>query len=312
MEARAWRITRTSSKVDKVARLADMMRTAWTRRLDYSIAHIDVFSGAAFVWAEAVATELRALRKPFVLTLRGGRLPEFAREWPRRVRRLLRAAERVTVPSRYLGEQMSAYRSDLVMMPNAIDAAAYGFRERAAPRPRLVWVRAFHAIYNPVLAIEVLARVRRSHPEATLTMVGPDKDGTRADVERRADELGVTGALTLAGHVAKADIPRFLADADVFLNTTDVDNTPISVLEAMAAGLCVVSTAAGGLPYMLTHERDALLVPPRDSEAMTAAVERVLAAGELARQLSRGAHDRARACDWSRVLLEWERVLARS
>jgi glycosyltransferase involved in cell wall biosynthesis len=309
MEARAWRITRTSSRPGKVARLADMLQTAWRRRHDYGVAHVDVFSGAAFVWAEAVTAELRGMGKPFALTLRGGNLPDFARRWPRRTRRLLGSAQLVTVPSPYLGEQMSPYRRDLVVVRNAIEANAYTFRPRSPSRPRLAWVRAFHEIYNPVLAVEVLARVQRFHPGATLMMLGPDKDGTRADVERRAEELGVREAVTLAGQVAKADIPRYLDDADVFINTTNIDNTPISVLEAMAAGLCVVSTSVGGIPYLLTHERDALLVPPRDADAMAAAVERIVADRALANTLSHAAHTHARACDWDAVLAHWETTL---
>ena len=82
-----------------VVSLPDMLATVWTRRCDYDIAQIDVYSGAAFFWAEAVAFALRRLGKPYVLTLHGGALPDFAREWPRRTRRLLESAAAVTAPA---------------------------------------------------------------------------------------------------------------------------------------------------------------------------------------------------------------------
>jgi glycosyltransferase involved in cell wall biosynthesis len=309
LEARGWPVTRTSAQPRRLARLADMLAMTWKRRRDYAVAHVDVFSGSAFVWAEAVCLELQKLRKPYVLTLRGGNLPEFARRWPRRVRRLLRSAALVTVPSRYLAAQMSAYRRDLMLVRNAIETAAYRFSERTAPRPRLVWVRAFHAVYNPMLAVDVLVRLRARHADATLHMLGPDKDGSRDLVERHARELGVADRLTIQGQVPKQEIPDHLGEADLFINTTDVDNAPISVLEAMAAGLCVVSTSVGGIPYLLEHERTALLVPPRDPDAMTAAIERVLAERELARKLSREAHQFACGCDWAPVLETWQSVL---
>ena len=95
--------------------------------------------------------------KPHVLTLHGGSLPEFAARWPGVVRRVLAAASAVTVPSEYLRREMRPYRSDLRLMPNPLDLAAYPYRRRERPEPRLVWLRAFHDTYNPSLAPRVLA-----------------------------------------------------------------------------------------------------------------------------------------------------------
>ena len=310
LESRGWRVPRTSSFTWRPRRLVDMLDTIWKQRHDYSVAHVDVFSGPAFLWAEAACFQLRRLGKPYVLTLRGGNLPMFAREWPRRVRHLLQSAAVVTAPSTYLHDHMQAYRRDIMLLSNAIDCDAYGFVRRSHVRPRIVWLRALHTIYNPVLAVDVLSRVSQTHPDATLTMIGPDKgDGSRGEVEARAKELGVTDRLTLLGGVPKLEVPRHLAEADLFINTTNIDNTPISVLEAMAAGLCVVSTSVGGIPFLLEHERDALLVPPRDPDAMSGALRRLLGDPELAGRLSDGGHQLALDCDWRIVMQQWEDLL---
>ncbi|MBA3465640.1 MAG: glycosyltransferase family 4 protein [Deltaproteobacteria bacterium] len=311
LEGTGLRVTRTSPQVGRIPRLVDMLATALRRRADYDVAHVDVFSGAAFVWAELVCFELRRLRKPYVLTLHGGNLPGFAARWPTRVRHLLASAAVVTAPSRYLGEQMAAYRRDLVVLPNAIDLRAYKFQHRERPAPRLVWVRALHSIYNPVLAVDVLAQLVAHSPGATLVMVGPEKgDGSKQAVEDRARALGVSERVELVGGVARSEVAAHLARADILLNTTNVDNTPLSVLEALACGLVVVSTNAGGLPYLLSHQREALLVPRRDASAMTAAVRRVLEEPGLAGRLSRGGRALAEACDWSVVLDQWIGTLA--
>ncbi|HSN29713.1 MAG TPA: glycosyltransferase, partial [Kofleriaceae bacterium] len=193
LEARAWPVIRTSTHTGKLSRLSDMLRTAWTRRRDYALAHVDVFSGAAFVWAEAVCFELARLHKPYVLTLRGGNLPAFSRRWPKRTRRLLSSAARVTAPSPYLRKALEPYAREVTVIPNALDAAHYPFAVREHVRPRMVWLRAFHEVYNPVMAIDVLARVRATHDDASLVMVGGDKgDGALERVRHRAAELGVT------------------------------------------------------------------------------------------------------------------------
>lgn len=312
MEARHWGVVRTSNQPKRVRRLADMLHTAWARRSDYDVAHVDVFSGPSFLWAEMVCFELRWLSKPYVLTLRGGNLPEFSRRWPHRTRALLRSAAAITSPSRYLKEAMAALAGDIVELPNALDLTRYPFALRARPNPRLVWLRAFHAVYNPVMAVEVLARVRAAFPHATLVMIGADRgDGSRAAVQRRANELGVRDHLQLVDGVPKSEVARYLAAGDVFLNTTDADNTPVSVLEAMACGLCVVSTNVGGIPYLLTHEHDALLVPSRDPDAMANAIARLLREPELSARLSSTGHTHAGSRNWPHVIERWEDLFAR-
>ena len=309
LEARGRCVVRTSSEVGRARRLIDMITTVWRRRHDYTVALIDVFSGPSFVWAEAVAFELRRLRKPYVLTLRGGSLPEFAARWPRRVRHLLTSAVAVTAPSDFLVDGMRKYRTDLTVVPNALELADYVFAIRTQVSPRIIWVRAFHAIYNPILAVEVLARVSAKYPAAELVMIGPDKDGSQHAVEQRAVELGVRDRLKLLGRIAKHDIPAHLAAADIFLNTTNVDNAPLSVLEAMATGLCVVSTAVGGIPFLLHDGDTALLVPPDDADAMSTAVEKIVGDSKLANRLSGRAHAFARSRDWAHVLPLWDRLI---
>lgn len=299
----------TSARVNKAARLTDMLTTIILRRYDYQIAQIDVFSGPAFVFAECCGAALKALRKPFILTLHGGNLPEFARKHPVRVGRLLRAAAAVTTPSRYLQEKMAPYRPGLILIPNPLGVADYPYQARAHPQPSLMWLRAFHAVYHPELAVEVLSRLTADFPNVSLAMVGPDKgDGSFQRTQARAAVLGVSDHIRLTGGVSKISVPGTLAKGDIFLNTTNIDNTPVSVMEAMACGLCVVSTYVGGLPYLLEDGVDALLVPPDDPEAMAAAVRRVLTEPGLAEKLSVNARRKAEGFDWAVILPQWEEL----
>ena len=305
-----WRVLTTSYKRPRILRLLDMVRTAWRQRNAYDVALVEVFSGRAFFWAEAVCWVLRHGAKPYILTLHGGSLPSFARNHAARVTRLLNSAGIVTAPSRYLIETMRPYRSNLQLLPNGLDLSGCSFMVRSKPRPQLVWLRAFHAIYNPVLAVRVLSRLNTIFPDVHLTMIGPDKgDGSLRAVKDAAAELGVADRISLPGAVAKDEVFRWLGTGDIFLNTTNVDNTPISVLEAMACGLCVVSTDVGGIPYLLEDERDALLVPANDERQMTDAVCRVLRDHELAERLSTNGRSKAEQHDWSRVVPHWNRAV---
>ncbi|MCE5308731.1 MAG: glycosyltransferase family 4 protein [Acidobacteriales bacterium] len=206
--------------------------------------------------------------------------------------------------------EMRPYRHDIGFIANGLRVADYPWELREHPRPRLIWLRAFHRIYNPALAPQVLARLLKVQPDARLTMIGPDKqDGSLQHVLRDAEILGVSGRLTIVKGVRKEEVPSYLQQGDIFLNTTNVESFGLSVAEAMACGLCVVSTNAGALPYWLTNERDALLVSRDNVEAMTDAVIRLLKEDDLARRLSLNARRKVEEFDWSRVLPKWEELL---
>jgi glycosyltransferase involved in cell wall biosynthesis len=307
-----WQVVMASTKKNRLARLGDMVATVWRRKSQYRVAHVEVFSGAAFLWAEVVCQNLRLLGKPYILTLHGGNLPVFARRWPSRIGRLLAGAAAVTGPSAYLSEAMRPYRPNVLMLPNPLKLHAYRFQVRNNVPPRLIWLRAFHEIYNPSLAPRALAFLIKTSPKVSLTMIGPDKgDGSFQRTQKVAEELGVSNHIRFPGKIPKDDVPLWMNQGDIFLNTTNVDNTPVSVMEAMACGLCVVSTNVGGIPYLVEHEKDALLVPPDDPEAMAAAVRRILTEPGLAERLSRNARQKAEQFDWAIILPQWEALLTR-
>jgi len=310
LNRRDWIVVRASTRAGRTARLADMLITAYRRRADYAIAHIDVFSGRAFLWAEAAAWLLRRIGKPYILTLRGGNLPTFAQRWPGRTRALLTSAAAVTAPSRYLQELMRPFRADVRVLPNGVESGGTAFRLRAEPRPQLIWLRRFHEIYNPALAPAVLASLGQRFALAQLTMIGPDAgDGSLARTREAARALGVADRVFFEGPIPKHEVPNRLAAADIFLNTTSVDNSPVTMLEAMASGLCVVSTCVGGIPYLVEDGKTALLVPPSDPAAMAEAVRRLIEEPGLGARLSAAGRRQAAEADWATVIAEWEVLL---
>jgi glycosyltransferase involved in cell wall biosynthesis len=135
-------------------------------------------------------------------------------------------------------------------------------------------------------------------------MYGPDRRDGSLDQTRQAG-----GPVTIVGPVPKSRVGESLQQGDIFLNTSQVDNAPVSVVEAMASGLCVVSTDAGGMRHLVEDGVHALLVPPGDEEAMAGAVRRLLREPGLAPRLSRAGRARAEEFDWSRVLPQWVDLL---
>jgi len=309
MRARGWRIQSASDKKQRVLRLADMIGKALKDRSEYSIALIDVFSGKAFYYAELLTLLLKTLKKRIILVLHGGALLEFEQKCPHRVRNLLTRADRVVSPSQNLARGLAFLRADIVSIPNGLDLERYPFRKRVSPAPSLCWVRAFHKIYNPVMAVDTLALVRANYPDACLRMIGPDKaDGTYDAVCRRMRDLGIQGEVSLVGPVSKEEIPKELLNGDIFINTTNFESFGVSVMEAAACGLCVVTTAVGELPSLWRHGENALLVPPRDPQAMAHAVGIILSSRTFAQCLSQNGRANAQRFDWSVILPQWENL----
>jgi glycosyltransferase involved in cell wall biosynthesis len=302
-----WHVIATSRQSNKVLKFLDMMATCLLNRDKFDVALIDVYSTLAFIWAEAVSTLLRFLNKRFVLSLHGGNLPSLARRQTKRLKRLLQYADVVTTPSEYLQSQMAGFRNDIRLIPNPLDIRKYEFRPRDVASPSLIWLRAFHRIYNPCLVLGVVELLKEKYPEVRIFMVGPDKrDGSLGEFLREMTDRGLEECVTILGSVSKEEVPHILQRGDIFINTSNVDNAPVSVLEAMACGLCVVSTNVGGIPYMLDHEKDALLVPSGDAQAMADAVSRLLVSPVLVREISINARRKAEQKDIKRTIQMWE------
>jgi glycosyltransferase involved in cell wall biosynthesis len=299
-------VFRTSTRLGRLARLADMLATCWRMRRCYDVAYVDVYSGASFFWADIISRLLRFLGKPYVVVLRGGRLSEFAESHRARMRSFLQRATEVATPSLYLQQAFQTLRSSIRYIPNAIDVDKYPFRLRTRPAPHLCWLRAFDDTYDPLMAIETIELLRNPVPEARLSMVGPTRDPELFDTTRRAiAEKGLASAVKIVGSVPKAEVPMTLAQHDIFLNTTRYESFGVAVLEAAACGLPVVSTSVGEIPYLWQDGENVLLVEQGDSAAMARAVLRLLTEEGLAEKISRAGRSNAETFGWDKILVQW-------
>ena len=305
----------TSSRSSAPGRLADTVWSLLRWKGAVDIVLISTYSGRSFVLADLSAAVARLRGLPFVLVLHGGALPEQFRRHPRWARRVLGGARAVVAPSEYLAVAARELGVDAEVIPNPLLLDGHPFRLRTVLAPRLLWMRTFHPYYEPELAVRTLAVLLARFPTATLTMAGAD-DGLLEPTRALARDLGVSDAVAFVGFLDAAGKEREFAAHDIFLNTNQVDNTPVSVLEAGGHGLVIVATEVGGIPYLLTDRESARLVPRSDPEAMAAAVAELLDDPELAATLSAGGRQVAERSAWPVVREQWfdlvDRVLTTS
>lgn len=297
----------TSNKQNKVLRLADMLFTIATNNRN-SVVLIATYSTSAFHFAWVCSTTCRFFRIPYIPCLHGGNLPDRIKQSPEKAARVFSNSFMNVAVSGYLQKSMSDNGWPSVVIANNINIDAYPYRHRTSCSPRLLWVRSFHNIYNPLLAIRILHKLLQTYPSASLTMVGPDKDGSFERCNALAKELDVENQVTFTGLLSRDEWVKLAADRDIFINTTNFDNLPVSVVEAMALGLITISTSVGGLPYLVKNNQNGLLVPPDDEAAFIEAIQRVLNDKELCGKLSIAARRKAEEFDWNNIKASWKRL----
>ena len=310
LEGEGYLIIRTSKIITKPLRILDMLYTIVANKNYIGIGIIDVFSGSSFIWAEMVAYSLRVLKKPYILKLHGGNLPEFAKKNPRRVNILFRNAYRLVSPSLFIYYEFKSIRPDICFIPSPFRINEYFFQHRKNVKADLLWLRAFHEIYNPQLAIKVVKKLVEMNVDVHLSMIGPDKgDGSLSRTKATAKRIGVIDRVDFVGPIPKTSVPDWLTKGDVFINTTNIDNVPVSLLEAMATGLCVISTNVGGIPYLIDHMKDGILVPPSNENAMANAIKEIIESPSLASKLSKQAQKKAEQYEISLSMKKWKSLL---
>jgi glycosyltransferase involved in cell wall biosynthesis len=214
----------------------------------------------------------------------------------------LRRVDEIVVPSVYLQKVFESHGYAARVVRNILDVSTFRFRERQPLKPRLLSCRNLEAHYRVEDVLEAFALVKRAVPDATLLVAGYGSQAGR--LEQRALELGLEDVEFL-GRVEPEVIPSLYDRTDIFLNASVIDNQPISILEAFAAGLAVVTTPTGDIPWMLDQEQFGVLVPHEAPEAMAKAVVSLLGTPDRANRMIERARDAVEAYTWERVRPKW-------
>jgi glycosyltransferase involved in cell wall biosynthesis len=166
-----------------------------------------------------------------------------------------------------------------VVIHNGVDLSRVPAAGTHSGPPRLLTVGRLQAPKDAITLVRALAAVRGSPFETVLVGDGPDRPSVEAEVRR----LGLEQVVDLVGK--RDDVAELLASADLFVLSSRSEGLPLSILEAMAAGLPVVASRVGGIPEVVADGETGLLVPPGDPQRLAAAVEHLLADPPLRRRL---------------------------
>ncbi|WNM20270.1 glycosyltransferase family 4 protein [Flavobacterium capsici] len=296
-----------SSKKVKVFRMLDMIYKTFKHasKVDYVL--IDTYSTYNFWFAFIISQLCRVLGVKYISKLHGGDLPNRLKKSTFFCNLIFNNSYANVAPSAYLFNRFNDYKYIVKYIPNTIEIDKYNFLERSFDYPRLLWVRSFSTIYNPILAVKTFMELKVIYPNAELCMVGPKKDESYEQTIEFAKKNNVE--ILFTGRLSKKSWIKLSKKYNIFINTTHFDNTPISVIEAMALGLPVVSTNVGGIPYLLEHDKNALLVDDNDLEAMVNEIKRLFNEPDLPLKLTHNAKNLISEFDWEIVKNQWKELL---
>lgn len=271
----------------------------------YDVIHIFSASYFSFLLAPVPALIIsRIFRKKTILNYRSGEADDHLARWRSAVP-TINLFDRVVAPSDYLVDVFEKYKIKATSIANVVDTTRYIFKPRSPLRPLFLSNRNLEPLYNVECIVRAFGNIQRAFPDARLLIAG---DGSqRESLEALVQKLELKNVEFL-GSIPPAEMPAIYERADVYLNAPNLDNMPNSLIEAFACGMPVVSTNAGGIPYIVEHERNGLLVDIGDDEALARQAIRLLRSPALAEFLAHQARADCENYSWEKVRSEWVQI----
>ncbi|MGH8295011.1 MAG: glycosyltransferase family 4 protein [Steroidobacteraceae bacterium] len=263
--------------------------------LDAPLVHVHISPGASFWRKSVVCTLARLTRRPYILHVHAGPFEKFYRESSPAARRIVRAVLARATLVIALSESWRAIlericpQARIEVMHNGVSLPAVNHRHRPGdPPPTLLFLGDLGRHKGVFDLARAFARLADRFPRLRLVYGGV---GGVEEMRRLTAELGLRARIECAGWLDAERKRAALAGATVFVLPSYMEGMPMALLEAMSWGLPAVVTAVGGMPEIITHGRDGLLVPPGNVEALAAAIARLMSDSRLRERLGSAARE---------------------
>jgi len=285
-----------------IFRLIPYLFRLWEMIGNASIVHVMANSGWSWYLHAAPAILIAQFRKiPSIVNYRGGGAAEFLQKNSTLVLPILRTTQALILPSSFLLAVFKEFGIPGKVVPNIVDLSRFSpAQNKKSPfSPHIVVTRNLETIYGIDVALKAFRLVLDHFPGARMTVAGT---GDQAKyLLQDAHELNVADSVAFVGRLDRDGIVALYKTADILLNASRIDNMPNSLLEALASGVPIVTTNAGGIPCMVKHRESALLVEIDDYSAMAEATILILGNAELRSGLIANGLAEARKYAWESV-----------
>lgn len=292
----------------KIPRLFDTLWFILAHHKRYDVIIIQLFSYRAFLLEDVVIRLGKLLGKKTIAVIRGGAFPEFYNKFPNWTESVLNRCDKIETPSLYIQKYLLAKGFLVGYTPNFIDQTYFPFNWENTTQPKLLWVRAFHDIYKPELAINCVANLVAAFPNLHLTMVGPDQ-GKLEYCKSLIKSLNIEKNITITGPIPNHELNTYYKSHQIFLTTTSYESFGVALVEAACSGIPMVSTKVGEIPFMWQHGEEMLMAKDGDQQAFDTQVRLLLSDEVLRKKLSVNAQNRAVKYTWEHIKNKWNKLI---
>ena len=222
----------------------------------------------------------------------------------------MKRADVLFAPSAYFGAFFKQKGFDVFIIENPVDLSEYKFCVKKKIRPRIVWMRAFTDIYNPLMAVQVAKKLADHYEDFEMIMAG--KDGPLfSSVKDLTKKYGLENKIIFPGYISTKQKQQYAQDYDIYICTNKIDNTPVSLTEFMQLGLPIVAVNTGGIPYMIENGINGLLINSDDAEDMFSKIKLLIDNQELSQSIISNAYNYVQQYDEKNVIDKWKELLSR-
>lgn len=308
LKAEGYTVYKRSNKRNRLLRLIDTIGFIMFNFWKYDVVIVQVFSYKAFVLESMVILLNKLIGKKIIAVVRGGAFPEFTSKFPKYVRFILSNCNAVETPSKFIIEELQRYKIEVGYMPNFINNEFFKNTWKKPKEPKLLWVRAFHKIYNPEIAIQCVNEMKALFPDIKLTMIGPGQ-GELKNILRLIENLNLKKHIDIIGSIPNHELSKYYSTHSVFLTTTSFESFGVAMVEAANCGIPMVATKVGEIPYMWSNNTDILLADLKDQTTFNNQVIKLLTDNKMAQLLSINAYEKAKEFTWPTVKFKWEELI---
>jgi glycosyltransferase involved in cell wall biosynthesis len=292
-----------SKHKNKIIRMFDILITVFYVRNKTDIILLQSFGQLAFIMEDCVSRLAQILKIPICFTLHGGAFYDFYKKHPKWVYRVLNRANEINTPSMFLNEKLESEGFAIKYIPNFINLDNFPLKRDVKHEKSLLWVRAFHDIYNPELAIEIVKVLKPMIPNIILTMIGPDQ-GKLEFCQSLISKYGLNDNIKIIGQIDNKDLFKYYQQNKIFLTTTRYESFGVSLIEAGACGIPCVSVGVGEIPY-IWKDRENIIISGRDSNDFALKINELLNNTDLYNKISIQAHQNSEKFTWENVRVKW-------
>jgi len=303
------KIKTASHKKNQFLRFIDMLYHFFRFGITSDKVIIDVYSTRAFYYAYILSILSWMFNKDYILFLHGGNLPFRYEKSTRMVTSIFSKSHKIIAPSGYLKNYFEDKGFQIEYIPNIIELHKYPFKLRENVRPHILALRGFGKPYNPLMTLKAINELKHTMTDLKLLMMGNVTDYYYGDVVNYIEANKLQKMVTIKPKCSRDEWVAISKNYDIMVSNPIIDNTPVSIIEGLALGMCIISTNVGGVPFLLNDRLNSFLINNDSVNELAKSIESLVTGEINIGLLSLNGRKKAEEFSWLNVKSLWTKLL---